>query len=138
MPGESHGQSSLVGYSPQCCNKLGHDSNDLACAHPDNREEKVRGKNPSRPTSSWSTQVRIPERWFLFAQGHFKHLMRKRMEDPGYATKCSTAELAFRRKEGRQLSAFVEAPPPWVPFRPCGSPLSCRSSYQPAALHQRT
>ena len=42
---------SLVGYSPQRRKEMGHDSSDLACAHPGNREEKVRGKkiHPGQP-----------------------------------------------------------------------------------------
>ena len=32
LPGESHGQRSLAGYSPQGC-RVGQDLSDLACTH---------------------------------------------------------------------------------------------------------
>ena len=35
LPGESHGQRSLMGYSPKCC-RVGHDWSNLALTHGEN------------------------------------------------------------------------------------------------------
>ena len=73
LPGESHGQRSLMGYSPWGLRRVGHDWIDLAAAAGFVEREKKEGNNPVTKkdscfliSPSWQSQCRIyskPEYW---------------------------------------------------------------------------